>query len=391
MITEEEEKIDKMFAAFRKAKSVYDNVKPDKDDLKAIAKTLKYSYSSDELATDSLKVVYDDAVSFVSRPLPDGKTVAALQQQLNAIDTELSVFEKLHPHDEVVKKYVDTVRKQRLTPAKESLAPLQRSDLAAGVAYLTDMTLKIAALLDFVMTWRTQSPPNPSVQVLPIAVYPESKVAVQVKCVDAVTKGALFDAIQFNAYFQEPPQFDISAGFVISTMPSRQVTAQAGAYVDPTATPAPTQTDIIIINRPRPQFIPGAFVEWHPWNFKWPWVHDAALDKSDAPPDPDKMPTWMSDNAPRHPFGYVGSLGLAAGVLVNPNTGSAQAEFFGGVSLGIQRFAILLGEHRGRSQNIANGYGYYEGETVASGTTPPTTNNWANGFALGITYRIPLR
>jgi hypothetical protein len=50
---------------------------------------------------------------------------------------------------------------------------------------------------------------------------------------------------------------------------------------------------------------------------------------------------------------------------------------------------ILVGNHNGRSQNLSNGW--YQGAPVAPGTTPTTVNNWSNGVALGITYRIPLR
>jgi hypothetical protein len=75
--------------------------------------------------------------------------------------------------------------------------------------------------------------------------------------------------------------------------------------------------------------------------------------------------------------------------MVNPNSGSAQAEFFEGVSFGIQRFVFLAGDHNGRYVNLSNGY--TKGAPVQTGTTPTTTNNWSNGFAFGITYRIPLR
>ena len=102
-----------------------------------------------------------------------------------------------------------------------------------------------------------------------------------------------------------------------------------------------------------------------------------------------QIPSLMSDDVPRHLVGYVGSVGLAGGFLVNPNNGTTHAEFFEGISFGIQRFVILIGNHTGRSQNLTNGY--YAGAPVASGTTPTFVSNWANGLAFGITYRIPLR
>jgi hypothetical protein len=152
---------------------------------------------------------------------------------------------------------------------------------------------------------------------------------------------------------------------------------------------------VVVINKTRPQFVPGVFIDWHPLNFKLPGVHDPARKPCKASDDPAKscppvaIPTWMSENAPRHPFGYVGSLGLAGGFLVNPNNGTVQAEFFEGISFGIQRFVFLIGNHTGRSQNLTGGY--YVGEQVSPGITPTTARNWSNALAFGITYRIPLR
>jgi hypothetical protein len=142
----------------------------------------------------------------------------------------------------------------------------------------------------------------------------------------------------------------------------------------------------VIINKTRPQFMPGVFTELRWLNFKLPGVHEPADEPSNPPV---RIPTWMSQNAPRHPFGYVGSIGLAGGILVNPNNGTTQAEFFEGIPFGIQRFVFLIGNHTARSQNLTAGY--YVGGPVTASTTPATVLNWSNGLAFGITYRIPLR
>lgn len=270
--------------------------------------------------------------------------------------------------------------------------------------YVSDATAKVQKVLDFIKDFQTLPDnlkwPDASVQILPIAVYPESKVAVTVKCADAVSATPLFDSIQFNAYFQSPPRFDISAGALISTLHGRQATTQT-PYSNPATSscpPTPTTTSscpVVVINKTRPQFVPGVFIDWHPLNFKLPGVHDPARKPCKPSEDPAQscppvaIPTWMSENAPRHPFGYVGSLGLAGGFLVNPNNGTVQAEFFEGISFGIQRFVFLIGNHTGRSQNLTGGY--YVGEQVSPGITPTTVRNWSNALAFGITYRIPLR
>lgn len=401
-IQDEEEVINKLFAAFYKAKTVYDSVPRDLKDVRTVQSNLQYAYESDAAARASMKTIHDAIVDFVSHPLPDpAKTMPALRQQLDAIDDALSKFEKANPGDQEVQVYVKATRDGQLARAQSSLDNLATPEEAENVTYLNDTAPKIQKILDFLEDWnardqartlRDQAAPDASVQVLPIAIYPESKVAVQVKCQDAVTSTPLFDGISFNAYFQAPPQFDISSGLVISMLKGRQATTELVNYENPGTgsggtTPPPTPTTEIIIQRTRPQFIPGVFAEWHPINFRLHGVHDAAIDQKASPPG--TIPTWMSDNVPRHPLGYVGSLGLAGGIMANPNNGTTQAEFFEGISFGIQRFVFLVGNHTGRSQNLINGY--QEFAPVAAGTVPPTTLNWGNGLAFGITYRIPLR
>jgi hypothetical protein len=173
---------------------------------------------------------------------------------------------------------------------------------------------------------------------------------------------------------------------------------------------------VVSVQQSPVQFMPGVFAEIHPWNFKLWGVKDPAdkdkeeafkqcekkaraevaaqCQRPDSPecqqlPAPTCVQTWMSVDAPRHPFGYVGSFGFAGGIMANPNSGTTQAEYFGGVSFGIQRFAILFGNHWGHYLELTNGY--INGAPVASGTSPTTVSNWHEGFAFGITYRIPLR
>ena len=121
--------------------------------------------------------------------------------------------------------------------------------------------------MDFVRDWQVQAadplkPVDASVQVLPIALYSENKVAVTVKCTDAVTSVALFDGIQFNAYFQRPPVFDISSGVIISTLRGRQVATQA-AYNNPSSQHLPSDLhDRLQLRRGRDQPDPSAVHAW---------------------------------------------------------------------------------------------------------------------------------
>lgn len=399
-IQEGEKEITKALQGIQETARLYDNISADQDSATIIRKNLFYSYEDDKTARSAKDAIKQAAIEIVGRPLPDGKTISSLQKQRDDTVEKIDALEKAYPGVAAVTDFVRAAREQ-IGKIDALIRKDQEPAIVALVAYATDSQAKVQKILDFIKDWEAQDsdhrdPADASVQALPIALYPESKVAVTVKCADAVTASALFDSLQFNGYFQRPPIFDISSGLLISTLHGRKVTTQSvysnpssavSCPANPSATPPTTSNcPTVVINRTRPQFMPGVFAEVHAWNFKLPWVRDPAYDAANLP---GRVPTWMSDKAPRHALGYVGSLGLAGGFMVNPNNGTTQAEFFEGISFGIQRFVILIGNHNGRSQNLTGGY--YEGAPVTSGTTPATVSNWANGFAFGITYRIPLR
>jgi hypothetical protein len=357
----------------------------------------------------------------VGTPIPDPtKTAAALQQDLSGIKEKIDQLYQDNAGVGNVDDFVQDANNQWAL-AKAQVSQYSDPRTVADIVYVTDTQKKVEAILDFVRDWKAQDKRNgktqdASVQMLPIALYPESKVAVTVKCVDGPTQNQIFDGIQFNAYFQAPPKIDLSAGVLISFLPNK-----TASVVTPSTTPAPntyqqacTQGDknnspVVCVSQSAVQFIPGVFGEWHPWNFKLPGVKDPAyayrqarfaecekslehfhdVDSWKTDKSQSCLPTWMSLNAPRHPFGYVGSFGFAGGVLANPNSGSTQAEYFGGVSLGIQRVAFLFGAHIGHSLELADGYA--NGQQVATGIMLPTATQWQTAFAVGITYRIALR
>ena len=223
-------------------------------------------------------------------------------------------------------------------------------------------------------------------QALPMSYFSGKTVTETVSCKDAMTKDQATDNIVFTAYYESLPHWDISVGAIGSLLGGRQVGAitapytpaqatacAAAAAAAPSGSPAPVcgpSTLLGYTTKSAYQFMPGIFVEERIKNFRCPWAENGE---------------------PWHPVGYLCSIGLAGGVAINPNNGGPAAEFFEGVSFGIQRFAFLIGFHNGRYQQF--GGGYYAGEVFPPGTTvtPPTTYGWATHPAFGIAYRIPPR
>jgi len=216
---------------------------------------------------------------------------------------------------------------------------------------------------------------------LPMTGFAQKQVTEAITCKDAVSQTQAFDTITFTAYYEPSPTFDFSAGALVSFLgghqvgtisgPLSQATAAACQMTPPGAACTAAPTMLGVTSNSTVQWIPTAFFEFHPnpLNFKCPWA---------------------TTGSPKHTFGYVCSFGPAFGLSVNPNNGTTTAEYFEGISLGIQRVAIFFGNHTGRFQEFTEGY--YVGETnIPAGTTPPTTRRWTNHFAIGISYRIPLR
>jgi hypothetical protein len=226
-----------------------------------------------------------------------------------------------------------------------------------------------------------------SQQILPMAYFSGKTVTETISCKDAMSKDPVGDNIIFTAYYESSPHWEVSVGAIGSLLGGRQVGTLTEPYTPANATLCAAETATAMANataaptcgpttvlgyttKSAYQFMPGVFVEQRLKNFH----------------------CWGTENgAPWHPFGYLCSIGFAEGVAINPNNGGPRAEFFEGISFGIQRFAILIGFHNGRYQEF--GGGYFAGEVFPSGTTvtPPTAYGWATHPAFGIAYRIPPR
>jgi hypothetical protein len=258
------------------------------------------------------------------------------------------------------------------------------------MAELASKRKTIRAVYDFLFALEKRDPAHPDQKpvftqaVLPMVYFAGKTVTETITCKDASSKDPAFDNIIFIAYYEALPHFEISTGAIASLLGGRQVaelsapytlTQQAMCAAPPssgtgTAPVCGPGTELGYSTRSHYQFMPGVFAEWRAKNFRRP---------------------GSENGSPYHPLGYLWSIGLAGGVAINPNNGGPDAEFFAGVSLGMQRFAVMIGAHAGRYQEF--GGGYFAGEIFPVGVTvtPPTAYNWAWHPAFAIAYRVPIR
>lgn len=300
------------------------------------------------------------------------KTVRTLSTQLNALLQDESKLEQ-------------PLRGQSDAVAAADLADLRKIRDSIG-QYLGVINSIIAKLSDAEKaennekTGRIEKAPKLDLTViaLPMDSFRQKTVSETITCKDAATQMQPFPTMTFTAYYENTPRFDISAGMIASLTPGRQVGAVPSAISAsgpapimagtqgcvPSSAPANCLEETSHSNE---QFMPATFFEFHIANWRWPWA--------------------IPGNA-YHPFGYVGSIGPAFGIAINPNNGTAEGEFFEGVSIGIQRVAIMIGAHNGRYQTFTDGY--YVGEELPMAISPRTERAWTTHLAFGISYRIAL-
>ena len=334
----------------------------------------RYSFPTDAAANAAVAALASDLANLINQPVPN---LVSIDAQTKKIQDDLAAFYTTYA-----------------PPAGSPLALLAAQvagnvNSAAGNAGLldggvSDFKKKVKQYIDFIAGIPTVSTPGGTADItLPMAPYRQKAVTETITCKDALNSATQpFDSIVFTAYYENTPRFDISPGVIVSSLPGRQVGAVSGPLgpgpaltppaVPPTGVPCgpsnPSETCLGITSSTPVQFMPAAFFEYHPINKKCPWAVNGAQ---------------------RHPFGYVCSLGLVGGFSVNPNNGTASAEFFEGVSVGIQRLSIMFGIHNGRYQTFTDGY--FAGEAVPAGTVARTERNLTNHFAIGIAYRTVLR
>lgn len=342
----------------------------------------KYSYPTDAAFATAAKQLHTDLKKMFFDPLPSSDDQKDANKAIDENGKALDAFQKKYANSAgqlepaecnavsaCIKGFQDwlndaegRVRKiksdMRTLPAQvQSLVDVQGA-LKPAFAWL-NLNSSPAGSGDFQV-----NPANPwTTAYLPLSVYAQKQVTEAITCKDVASQTQVFDVIAFTAYYEAAPAWDLSAGAFVSLLPARQVGVISG--------PLPTATPTLAVTSHAPiQFIPGAVFELHPahLNFRCPWAKDGKR---------------------YHPWGYVCTFGPAVGFLLNPNNGTTTGEFFEGVSFGINRLSLLIGNHTGRFQEFAEGFAV--GQTVPTGTTPPTERRWTNHPVFGISYRIPIR
>jgi hypothetical protein len=181
-------------------------------------------------------------------------------------------------------------------------------------------------------------------------------------CVSAVDgKTPTTTNISYSLLYQDVPHWTSSLGFLTSFQEKRIIGI---ANESDTSTTPPSNVQFFrVTDQARVQVIPMAFVNYRLGGYAT--THYGSTKEDEL--------IWTAH--------------LSSGFGINPNSGTNQPEFFGGLAFGLNRFMFHTGVHVGRTQSLGGGYSL--NTQVPSGlSTAPIAWSYHPAFTLGFSVRV---
>ena len=249
-----------------------------------------------------------------------------------------------------------------IAAAQDNLKTLQTTQASLVTAY----TALVKVYEDYVFRrdiLKSVTPEGPAgaqwlSQDIPVGPNYSATDASPLTCVsDAALTQATTDAITYAVLYQNVPRVTVSAGLLTTFLPKKIIGIQAVAGSSSTSTNYFKVTD-----SSRAQVFPMAFVN---------------LRTGGA-----KLTTWPGE--PENELVIANS--VSAGIGINPNTGTNQAEFFLGDAVSFGRVYVHLGAHFGRTESLGGGF---QLDTPTNGATSAPINwNYHVAFSIGLSVRL---
>jgi hypothetical protein len=167
--------------------------------------------------------------------------------------------------------------------------------------------------------------------------------------------------INYTLLYQDVPHWSASAGLVVSTQ-EKNIIGIANENTPGSSPPVNTQV-FAITDRARIQLIPMVYANYRILPYKSTHYGKGKEDEL----------VWTAH--------------LSGGFGINPNTGTAQPEFFVGFAIGLNRFMFHPGVDFGRTQSLGGGY-LLNTPVPAGVTTAPISWSYHPAFSIGFSVRV---
>jgi len=198
-------------------------------------------------------------------------------------------------------------------------------------------------------------------QVIPLGTNYAATSPGTVSCATTATPSvATTDAINVSILYQNVPLLTASGGILVSFIQQ----SQYGIVQQMNTATSTAYSAIGLTSSVRAGVVPMAF-----FNFRI------------APP---KLTTWWHE--PNNEL--IISHNLSVGLGINSNSGTNQAEFFGGYAIGFSRVLIHGGFDYGRSQALAPGFTIGPLPPGFTGTSVPVVWKYHPGISIGFSVRV---
>jgi hypothetical protein len=258
-----------------------------------------------------------------------------------------------------------------LAVAGDNLKTLQTAQTGVVTAYNALLAQKHQFDLRKTANAFVETPQDPTthltslVQVIPLGTNYAATSPGTVSCATTATPSvATTDAINVSILYQNVPTLTASAGILVSFTQQNQYGIVQQMTTATATTPATTYSAIGLTSSARAGVVPMAFFN----------IRVA----------PAKLTTWWHE--PNNEL--IITHNVSAGLGINSNSGTNQAEFFGGYAVGFSRVLIHGGLDYGRSQGLAPGFSTGALPTGFTGTSVPVAWKYHPQFSIGFSVRV---
>lgn len=264
--------------------------------------------------------------------------------------------------------------------ATQLLGLLTANDTALRTLQTSLATLKSNVDILRMTAFDSAGSPKESID-LPVPRAKNGTVSGSITCVNRLdnTKVTL-DPMPYSVTYQLVPTLSFSAGILFSPIPKRTYGTETvkDMSAPPPTPPSPvnTYTQVAITDSSSFQVVPFSFLNLRltpGWSYRTPENgHSSFYDRCA------RCARFLSRR--------VFSAGLSGGFGVNPNSGTADPEYFLGLFGSADRLILHLGWDRGRIQTLGGQFAV--GDIVPSGTSVPTDRHFVGKLGAGISVRL---
>jgi hypothetical protein len=187
-------------------------------------------------------------------------------------------------------------------------------------------------------------------------------------CVSTVDmKTPTTDNINYSVQYQDLPLLSLSTGILLTFQQKEVIGTTYVPSTDPTTGDPTAVAEFGITSSGRVQIFPMAFVNWRVGSYRWYHTVDWGRTKEER---------------------LMLSTALSGGIGVNSNSGTSQAEFFGGPTIMLNKVLLSPGVHIGRVQRLTNGFILNTPEPTGFSGTPPVKWEYRPAFSIGVSFRV---